>query len=373
MLLLHSLRHLDEDSYALLTRLQASAPRAVDTVLTYPSVGVRTQDALLGNREGERGGTAMLGALTAAAAIRAGIACTVNVPVSNGTAFLPSLGLLYAPGADSVRFECGAREHEKEPGWHPIRTLQAEQKRLRLELALDDIDPYRSPDVPSLRARIPLAELAIWEKLLREAWILLVSAHPAAAVESAAMLRVLVPMRPASGGEQTSATFYDSLGAVGTSLPPDALSFAVTLVHEMQHTKLTALLDLLPLTMPDGEERYYAPWREDPRPLSGLLQGAYAHLGIAAFWSRQRLVEQGDSRDRAHLEFARWRAGATRAARIIAGSGRLTPAGVRFVDEMLDALDGLDAQPVPDAAGRAAAAAGERHLRRWRERFGTSR
>jgi HEXXH motif-containing protein len=46
-------------------------------------------------------------------------------------------------------------------------------------------------------------------------------------------------------------------------------------VHEVQHLKLAALLDIVTLTMPGEHDRYYAPWRDDPRPLSGLLQGTY--------------------------------------------------------------------------------------------------
>ena len=36
---------------------------------------------------------------------------------------------------------------------------------------------------------------------------------------------------------------------------------------------------MLPLTL----HTVYVPWRDDPRPASGLLQGVYAHLGIARF------------------------------------------------------------------------------------------
>ena len=53
----------------------------------------------------------------------------------------------------------------------------------------------------------------------------------------------------------------------------------MTLVHEFQHSKLSAMLDLVPLTDPDDHGRYFAPWRVDPRPLAGLLQGVYAFVG----------------------------------------------------------------------------------------------
>lgn len=44
---------------------------------------------------------------------------------------------------------------------------------------------------------------------------------------------------------------------------------------------------MVTLTVPDDGQRFYAPWRDDARPVSGLLQGAYAYLGLSRFW-RQR-------------------------------------------------------------------------------------
>ena len=65
---------------------------------------------------------------------------------------------------------------------------------------------------------------------------------------------------------------------------------AETLVHEFQHVKLCGLLDMVPLAA-SGAEKVYAPWRQDPRPAGGLLQGIYAHLGIVRFWQSQRQAE----------------------------------------------------------------------------------
>ena len=32
-----------------------------------------------------------------------------------------------------------------------------------------------------------------------------------------------------------------------------------------------------------GAIAIYLPWRDDPRPAAGLLQGAYAHVGVTEF------------------------------------------------------------------------------------------
>lgn len=49
--------------------------------------------------------------------------------------------------------------------------------------------------------------------------------------------------------------------------------------------------------------RYYAPWRDHPRPAVGLLQGAYAHVGVTEFWWRRR--KSALSAARSHL--AHWK------------------------------------------------------------------
>ena len=66
-------------------------------------------------------------------------------------------------------------------------------------------------------------------------------------------------------------------------------------------------MDMVPL-VESGGEKVYAPWRQDPRPASGLLQGVYAHLGIVRFWQAQRHAETDpDDILRAQVHFARWR------------------------------------------------------------------
>jgi HEXXH motif-containing protein len=55
----------------------------------------------------------------------------------------------------------------------------------------------------------------------------------------------------------------------------------VTLVHEFQHSELSVVPDLTRLYDAGPDEFYYAPWRNDPRPFGGLLQGVYAFIGVA--------------------------------------------------------------------------------------------
>jgi uncharacterized protein len=186
--------------------------------------------------------------------------------------------------------------------------------------------------------------------------------HPGVAPEVAAAVSVIVPRsRPPSG--EVSTTSPETFGAIGMSLPPDPVTCAVTLAHEIQHLKLGALLDIVTLTLPDDGRRYYAPWRDDPRPVRGLLQGAYAYLGVSGFWRRQRKLP--GARQQADVEYTRWRAATALAVGTLQSSGRLTSAGHEFVNEMARTLAPWQDEPVPIQAMTLARRAAGAHLARW--------
>ena len=86
----------------------------------------------------------------------------------------------------------------------------------------------------------------------------------------------------------------------------------------------------MPLAEP-GEQKVYAPWRQDPRPAGGLLQGIYAHLGIARFWQAQQHAETDrDGILRAQVLFARWGRAVGQAVQTLLPTGGLAPDGIRF-------------------------------------------
>ena len=137
-------------------------------------------------------------------------------------------------------------------------------------------------------------------------------------------------------------------------------------MHEFQHVKLGALLDIAELyDVTDTEPRHYAPWRPDPRPLEGLLQGTYAHLAVADFWRVRRTLLAGPEREAAEARFARWRMHTVEAVGQLLKSGSLTPLGERLAEAMGRTLDPWLAEPV----GRAALAAAHRDAREHRARF----
>ncbi len=372
-------------AYDLLADVQEHEPDAVDAVLRYPSCGAwagRTVLAL-GSGQAETGtGPAGLATLAAAAAIRARFPCTIEVPVTNGVITLPSLGQVLAPelsghgSTAQVRSRAAGAEimtgnrcvlipadpHLDTPGWRGLRQITARSGGETIRLLIDDLDPYRLP-APALRARLAPDEVSSWESGLSGAWDVLVRNHRTIAEEVLTAIRVLTPLTAPTTG-QVSATSRETFGCIGLSSAVDPLALAVILAHEVQHAKLYAFAELKELVHPHDGELYYAPWRDDMRPASGLLQGTYAYLGVTGFWRRQRQRENGDNAIRAHTEFARWRAAVRLAAETLMNSGCLTQTGEKFVTRMIRIVGMWCEEHVPAAAEAAARDAAERHAKR---------
>ncbi|WP_459646840.1 aKG-HExxH-type peptide beta-hydroxylase [Kitasatospora sp. Ki12] len=220
------------------------------------------------------------------------------------------------------------------------RVLALECDGLRWTPSVDHVGPRRVDYGRPPAGPLSDAELSCWEERLAEAWRILVRRHRRHAEAVAACVATVVPLCPAPGGEEVSAAARRAYGAVAASLPGDPVLLALALVHEFLHVQLGALLDLVPLHRPNGPAVYHAPWRPDPRPAGALLQGTYAHLGVADFWRAEAAAGVGEP-GRAGREFARWRAHTLAAGGTLLGCGELTLYGTEFTEELVRAVRGL--------------------------------
>ncbi|MFE2262402.1 aKG-HExxH-type peptide beta-hydroxylase [Streptomyces griseosporeus] len=236
-------------------------------------------------------------------------------------------------------------------------------------ILLDDVDPVAAAGAP--RVRLGAGEVRAWQAEAAAALRLLRVRHPGYAGEVAAGLRALVPL-PAGAGAHRSGSAAERFGGVTLTRPASPLTFAETLVHETQHSKLVAVMHLVDLLDADAGEQplLYAPWRDDPRPPAGLLHGTYAFLSVARFWSVEaRAARDPERRYDAQVRCARWREAASEAAgTLLAHADVLTGTGRRFVIVMDAALAGLRRVPLPAAAVREARRQAEEHRTRWRTR-----
>jgi HEXXH motif-containing protein len=353
--------------YELLALVQQRDPVAAAEVISYPSVGVWALNVIRADGTRTDARPSGLAAVAAAAAVRAGLDVEIEVPVRDGAVLLPSLGIAAAAGSTAVVAAAGpearsggqcVKLRSGAPGWQELRRITFGTRAV----LVDDLDPFRMPATDSApMGRLTPGQAEELGGTLRAAWPVLPLASAAAI---AAIVTVIVPYQaPASGYVSTSSP--QAFGAVAMSRQPDAYTCGETLVHETQHLKLCALLDLVALTQPDDGERYYAPWRTDPRPASALLQGAYAFLGVCGFWREQRQVTEPAVRDRAQAEFARWRDEVARAVATLLGSGQLTGLGEVFTENMAEVLDSWRREPVPGEAIARARLESEQHLAQW--------
>ncbi|WP_255951930.1 HEXXH motif domain-containing protein [Streptomyces odontomachi] len=377
--------------WAALTAVQRRSPEALRQVLCYPSAGPANL-RLLRELSGGQPAPSLepLAALTAAAVVRAALPTTVVLRVRGGWVALPSLGAARFPDAAEgepavVRVtRSGATVTAGEqvvrvprdpfdgvaPGWSGLRRIAAPGSDTTL--LLDDVDPFRFPASPWCVNRLPERDLRHWQDTVAEGWRLLCAVHPGPAEELGAGTRVLVPLARGPDGTTISASSSETHGCTALSTPPSPRALALALTHEIQHTKFAALLHALDLVDPAAVRsgaRFYAPWRSDPRPLTGLFHGAYAHLGVAGFWGRQRRVEtEPAALSYAHLEFVRWREASWEATGVLLDSGHLTPLGRRFVTGMRTALAALRREPVPAREVERAREMAADHRQEWTRR-----
>ncbi|MFE0462484.1 HEXXH motif domain-containing protein [Kitasatospora sp. NPDC058965] len=359
-----------------------------------------------------------LHALAAAAGVRASVKFSIELPVRDGWVILPTLGCAALPGADSGRDPWGVAEltagdgpvrlrrvagatgaagtaaasgtsavsgtvgadielrlpdrpTEDGPGWYGMRRITVGAPGTDLSVQLDDLDPYRSMREPTGPARLSARSATYWQALLDESWRMLLREDPRTASAMRAGLLSICPLPASERYRPRSASAGDAFGGLQASEPDDPAQFAATLVHEFQHIKLGALMHLAPLHLDEptrgaGAELFYAPWRDDPRPFGGLLQGVYAFLGVTRFWRAHRRGG-GPAAAFAHFEFALWRRQLWRTLDLLAGRPeRFTPLGREFLASLrLRAASWLD-EPVPVAQLWAAEQAAADHRARWR-------
>lgn len=245
---------------------------------------------------------------------------------------------------------------------------------MKIVLLMDGLISDYLPDIVAVHEN-PFDQHVVdtWQTTIAAGWRMLVENHREVAAEVAATHTMLVPLRGAVAG-QTSVTVSDAFGCIAMSLPLNPHATALTLAHELQHAKLSVLMDLFPLVEQGADELFYAPWRDDPRPITGLLHGTYAHFGVAAFWRRQSLQESDLEQARlAEVEFARWGEASREAAHILINSRKLTPIGRRFVTGMLRILKEWRTKEVSSSALAAARRLADEHRERWQRAHGTIR
>jgi HEXXH motif-containing protein len=380
-------------AWKLLVRVQRATPEVVDDLLRYPAIGAWATRLVIGGARAHSEGLSpgQLALISSAAAIRGGVSFSAELPRSahdDLTIHFPSLGTAVLPhelrGQDIVvRHGGGTTEisgrrgrlvlpHPLDadtPDWRALHAAHAESGSMSLRLVIDDANPHRIAGPIKPTERLDAGQRDEWRQQVAGGWRILTRDHQRAASEVHRLIRTLVPLATDDGASQSVTSRY-TFGSIGLSLPGDDVLMALTLVHEVQHAKLSALMDLLPLANDAGTPAYYAPWRPDPRPLASLLQGLYAHLAVARFWRLHREVaSSADEIWHASVEFAKWRNACAQVVGSVRSCPELTRCGAVFVDGAARVLREWRHDNVPPSAQQQASAEIREHRRQWDARY----
>ena len=122
------------------------------------------------------------------------------------------------------------------------------------------------------------------------------------------------------------------LGVIGLTTG-DEISVGDLLVHESSHVRLELMRQFDPLWEDrEPEKRHESPWRQDPRPLWGLILGVHAFLNVAQYY--QRVSKYLGSNEHAEMLFERQKEKVTTAWKRAKPFVRPTPLGEHFFTEL---------------------------------------
>lgn len=371
-----------DDAWEVLAEVERFDAAVVEDVLMYPSVGVWLSRALrhvLGRASDPTPMWSEVGgfhAVAAAAAVRGGLPCELAVPVVHGAVALPSVGLFRLPtdfpvghallrntATETVVTAPGSTSPAR---FEPVKRYSKDLRGQQVRVVFDDLDPYRGFSDPKPADPLDDNDYDQWRKLMDEAWDLLTAHHPRCAEELSAALVTVIPL--SAEREVFAASSSAAFGSIAMSPKRSATEFAEALVHEVQHSKVNALLDLVDLHDGDEVPRYYAPWRDDPRPVVGMLHGVYAFVSVVEFWSARRGSLPPALARRAHYSFGLRAHQVGQAVRTLRRARGLTALGQEFVAAVADRLTACGPVELPGDLSATIEAITTEHHGLWRVR-----
>ncbi|MFO7564887.1 MAG: HEXXH motif-containing putative peptide modification protein [Enhygromyxa sp.] len=233
-----------------------------------------------------------------------------------------------------LRFEAmeGAMEGEMEgePSFWPITPTLVLAGVDNNPLAMAEAHPDKSGNQLDLGGR-PASE---WTETLAAALDLIGAYMPELRAEIDLYLHQIVPVGY-DAEAHLSASYQEVIGTVYMTLHPQLMTMVEATIHEFQHNKLHAQLELDPLLHNAFSPLYSSPVRPDPRPLQGVLLAVHAFQPVARLYQLMRAAGH-EATD--HPDFQRRYAqiikGNHEGATVLLEHGNPTPIGQALLDEI---------------------------------------
>jgi hypothetical protein len=272
----------------------------------------------------------------------------------------PLIDLVGTPNAEapsSRNFAC--QEDIIQIGW------------LQLAIGEDYLNPADEYDIsPTLPGNV---DKSAWVAALENS-VAAIRRHSGSRQITQLFGKVIVPIEATACDAHLSITFNSRPGVLYMSLPEDWRILAEAIVHESDHQWLYALGQtgsIWSSAVEPQPARYYSPWRNDPRPLDGLLWGASAFVRVGEFWTaltvetERGLVEADWCGARAALALTQ----ALHAIRTISLYGQLASTGSQLLHSLetraQNALNAMRRQPQHSSWFQSAQARIDGHVRDW--------
>ena len=128
----------------------------------------------------------------------------------------------------------------------------------------------------------------LWVQRLNASAALLKAHHPEMLAEMRHNLKVVVPTSPGPSARHSTGNYRDARGAVNSSMYSEPF-FSDGLIHEHRHDLLNSISMVVPVFETEDRaqiERYYSPWRPEPRPIIGLLHAVFVFVEVCEFYLR---------------------------------------------------------------------------------------
>jgi HEXXH motif-containing protein len=219
-----------------------------------------------------------------------------------------------------------------------------ETPRTRVADGIDVLEAASFPELSLIRRSIEVTSTAatgVIDQQLAEVFSLLGQGWPAAMDDVRTFFRGLFPI--SSGPEHWNSASSDAIPlALQLTFPEVSTPLALgeSVVHETAHVKLDLLMTMVPLLDNSADRQYRHPWREDLRPLSGVLIGAHAFLNVVVYY--RQMLDAGLGGVEAERELTRRQGEVLTALELLSDRARFTDEGLALFEAMVAVLRRTD-------------------------------